>query len=373
LIFHLLDRTGQYLSNNFLDEDFAFYGKILGGKKEVKPRWQRVIDAAERVVGQALGQLFVQATFSAEAKAQALNMVQRLKSTLAEEITSLDWMGAQTKKNALAKLASMTEKIGYPDKWRDYSSLQIDRQSYVGNVMRGDQFEFNRQLAKIGKPVDHLDWSISKGTQSTAASYSDLLNEIVFPAGCLQPPIFDPQADDATNLGSMGAIIGHEITHGFDDEGSHYDAAGNLHDWWAGDDKKRFQERIDLIASQFDAYIVGGDTHLKGKLVSGEVAADLGGAIIALGALEKSLGDKARTKDANGFTPEQRFFISFAQMFAENSRPERDRLQAKTNEHPSAKLRVNGTLANMDAFAKAFNCGNDCPMMLPADRRCRLW
>jgi predicted metalloendopeptidase len=271
-------------------------------------------------------------------------------------------MGADTKKNAIAKLDAFSQKIGYPDKWRDYSGLKIDRDSYVWNVLRGEQFEFKRQLEKIGKPVDRTDWLMNP--QEVNAYYQAEMNEIVFPAGILQPPFFDAQADDAANFGSMGMIIGHEMTHGFDDEGSKFDGAGNMKDWWTEEDKKRFQERVDLIVNQFNGYTVAADTKVKGKLVSGEAAADLGGLTIAYKALERSLEGKPRTTDPNGFTAEQRFFISFAQGWAQNTRLERERLMANTNPHPTPKLRVNGTLANMDAFATTFNCAKDCQMML---------
>jgi putative endopeptidase len=371
LTFHLVSDTAAYLSNKFVEEEFDFDGRILQGKKENLPRWKRVIHTADSEVGQPLGQLYVKAAFSPEAKARALDMVQRLKAVLRDEITKLDWMGADTKKNAIAKLDAFSQKIGYPDKWRDYSGLKIDRDSYVWNVLRGEQFEFKRQLEKIGKPVDRTDWLMNP--QEVNAYYQAEMNEIVFPAGILQPPFFDAQADDAANFGSMGMIIGHEMTHGFDDEGSKFDGAGNMKDWWTEEDKKRFQERVDLIVNQFNGYTVAADTKVKGKLVSGEAAADLGGLTIAYKALERSLEGKPRTTDPNGFTAEQRFFISFAQGWAQNTRLERERLMANTNPHPTPKLRVNGTLANMDAFATTFNCAKDCQMMLSPEKRCHLW
>lgn len=371
LSWRLLSDAAPFLSNNFVEEKFNFDGKILQGKKQNLPRWKRVIQTADHEMGQALGQVYVKTAFSPQAKARALDLVSKLKAQFREDLGKLDWMSADTKKNALAKLDKFTQKIGYPDKWRDYSGLKIERDSYAANVFRAEEFEFKRQLAKIGKPVDRTEWLMNP--QTVNAYYMAEMNEIVFPAAILQPPFFNPSADDATNLGSIGMIIGHEMTHGFDDEGSKFDGSGNLKDWWTAEDKKHFQERVDHIVNQFDQYTVAGDAKIKGKLVSGEAAADLGGVTIAYKALEKSLGDKPRVKDANGFTPEQRFFIAFAQAWMQNTRPERMRLMAKTDPHPLAKLRVNGTVANMDAFVKAFGCAQDAPIMLPADKRTHLW
>lgn len=371
LTWHLVEESSPYLSSKFVDENFDFNGKALDGKKQNLPRWKRVINIADKELGQALGQLYVKQVFPPEAKQRALELVHGLKAVLRDEITKLDWMGEDTKKNAVAKLDAFTEKIGYPDKWRDYSKLEIKRDSYVWNVLRGEQFEFNRELAKIGKPVDRTEWLMNP--QTINAYYQAEMNEIVFPAGILQPPFFDAKADDAVNFGSIGMIIGHEMTHGFDDEGSKFDGQGNMKDWWTADDKKHFQERVDLIVKQFDGYTVAGDTHLKGNLVSGEAAADLGGLTISYKAMERALANKPHTKDAAGFTPEQRFFISFAQGWAQNTRLERERLMAKTNPHPIPHLRVNGTVANMDAFPKAFDLPDNCPLMLPPDKRCRLW
>ncbi len=371
LRWHLVSGAAPYLSSKFVDEDFEFEGRILNGKKENLPRWKRVIEIADHEMGMMAGQLYVETAFPPEAKAKALALVHNLKNTLRQELSNLDWMGPETRKNAIAKLDLFSEKIGYPDKWRDYSKLEVNRDSYVGNIFKAEQFEFNRQLAKIGKPVDRTEWLMNP--QAVNAYYMAEMNEIVFPAGILQPPIFDPKADDATNLGSMGMIIGHEMTHGFDDQGRKFDGSGNLKEWWTADDLKRFNERVDLISKQFDKYVVAGDTHFKGALVSGESAADLGGLTIAYKTLEHSLEGKPHTKDVNGFTPEQQFFLAFAQMWATNYRPEKERLMANTNPHPTAHFRVNGTLANMDTFEKAFECKDDCQMLLPSKDRCRLW
>ncbi len=372
LTFHLIDDAAPYLSSKFENEDFNFHGHLLEGKKVIMPRWKRVVEATNRALGEAVGEVYVRTAFPPEAKKKALALVVQLRDVLKNDLTTLEWMSPETRKNALVKIDAFVEKIGYPDKWRDYSKLHVSRDgSYLANVTRANEFEFNRQLSKIGKPVDRTEWFMNAHTVN--AYYSPEMNEIVFPAGILQPPVFDVNADDATNLGGMGMVIGHEMTHGFDDQGSKFDAKGNLHNWWTDEDMKHFESRVDLIRNQYDGYVVAGDTHLKGKLVAGEAAADLGGLTIAYKTLEKILGDKPREKDASGFTPEQRFFLAFAQAWATNYRPERERLIAKTNPHPTAEYRVNGTLANMDAFAEAFKCDDKDSMMLAPEKRCRLW
>lgn len=371
LTWHLVDAAAPYLSTRFVDADFDFHGRTLTGKKQNLPRWKRVINAADRALGEAVGQLYVNRTFSPEAKERALDLVNKMKEVLKEDLASLDWMDDATRKNAIAKLEKFGLKIGYPDRWRDYSKLEIDRDSYLKNILSAERFEFARQLDKIGKPVDRNEWFMSP--QTVNAYYSAELNEIVFPAGILQPPIFDPDADDATNLGAMGMVIGHEMTHGFDDQGSKFDGDGNLKNWWSEDDLKRFKARIALIESQYESYKVIDDLHFKGKLVAGEAAADLGGLTIAYKTLKKVCPD-LKEKDDNGFTPEKRFFLSFAQAWATNIRPEKERLMLATDPHPTPHYRVNGTVANMDVFEDVF--GDDektASMMLPSDKRCRLW
>lgn len=371
LKWHLVSKAAPYLSTRFVDENFNFYGKTLTGKKENLPRWKRVVNASDKAMGEAVGETYVKEAFTPEAKERALNLVQKIKEVLREDLARLDWMGEETRKNAIAKLDALGLKIGYPDRWRDYSKLEIDRDSYLANAFNAEKFEFHRQLDKIGKPVDRTEWLMSP--QTVNAYYWAEQNEIVFPAGILQPPIFDPKADDATNLGAMGMIIGHELTHGFDDQGSKFDGKGNLKNWWTEDDQKRFKERVALIEKQYESYKVIDDVRFKGKLVAGEAAADLGGVTIAYKTLQKILGDQPRKPDENGFTPEQRFFISFAQAWATNIRPEKKRLMAATDPHPTPRYRVIGTLANMDAFEKTFGAGGDTPMMLPANERCQLW
>ncbi len=371
LRWQVLNQAAPYLSSKFVDADFEFYGKTLTGKKENLPRWKRVISAVDRYMGEASGQLYVKENFPERAKEKALHLVRTLKQVLKEDLEQLDWMDSETKKNALAKLDTLALKIGYPDKFRDYSKLSTDRNSYVASILNGEQFEFHRQMTKIGKPVDRAEWFMSP--QTVNAYYSAEMNEIVFPAGILQHPIFDPDADDATNLGAMGMIIGHELTHGFDDQGSKFDGKGNLRNWWSAEDLKRFKERIALIEQQYETYKVDEDVHFKGKLVAGEAAADLGGLSLSYRALEKLLGSEKRVKDKDGFTPEQRFFISFAQAWATNIRPEKARMMAAVDPHPTPHYRVNGTLANMDSFEKVFALGENHEMMLPTDKRCRLW
>lgn len=371
LKWHLVDGTCSYLSDRFVDANFDFFGKTLTGKKENLPRWKRVANTIDVYIGEALGQLYVKDNFNPEAKKLALRLVNKIKEVLREDLETLEWMDKTTRKNAIAKMDQFGLKIGYPDKWRDYSKLDITRDSYVGNIMRGSKFEFHRQLNKVGKPVDRGEWFMN--AQTVNAYYSPVMNEIVFPAGILQPPIFNPKSDDAINLGAMGMVIGHEMTHGFDDQGSKFDGKGNLKNWWSKDDLKRFKERIALIETQYEGYKVGAGTNFKGKLVAGEAAADLGGLTLAYKALKK-LNPKYNTeKDENGFTAEQRFFLSFAQAWATNIRPEKERMMTAVDPHPTPHFRVNGTLANMDVFEKAFPLGDERSMMLPNDKRCRLW
>jgi putative endopeptidase len=280
-------------------------------------------------------------------------------------------MGSDTRKQAIAKLEAFLPKIGYPDKWRDYSALQVDRGPYVENVFRADRFEFRRDLAKIGKPVDRAEWGMSPPTVN--AYYNPSMNEIVFPAGILQPPFFDPEADDAINYGGIGAVIGHEMTHGFDDQGAKFDGQGNLKNWWSPEDLKSFQARAGCVEKQFDRYEVEPKLHENGKLVLGESIADLGGLTIAYAAFQKSLQGKPAPKDIDGFSPEQRFFLGWAQVWADNIRPEYARLLVNTDPHPLARFRANGPLSNMPAFAKAFACKPGDPMVRPATERCQVW
>jgi putative endopeptidase len=369
LRWHLLDATAPGLSEKFVAEDFEFHGKALRGAKEILPRWKRCVQATDRNLGEALGQLYVQKYFPPEAKARALEMVHNLTAALHDDLQTLPWMGPETRAQATAKLEAFGVKIGYPDKWRDYSALKIDRASYMQNELRGAEFEFQRQLNKVGKPVDRTEWGM---TPPTVNAYNrSSMNEIVFPAGILQPPFYDPKADDAVNYGGMGAVIGHEITHGFDDQGSKFDAKGNLKDWWSADDLKNFKERSQCVSDQFDGYVVDGDLHENGKLVLGESIADLGGLTISYAAYEKSLQGKQRPPDKDGFTPEQRFFLGWAQVWGANMRLENARLLTNTDPHPLPRFRGNGPLSNMAEFAKAFGCQKGEAMV--RGQACKIW
>ncbi|MGH9407528.1 MAG: M13 family metallopeptidase [Terriglobia bacterium] len=370
LRWHLIHASAPYLPDAFVDEHFNFYGKVLTGTQQILPRWKRCVRAADGAMGMALGEQYVQVAFPPAAKARALSLVNNLMAALRSDITTLSWMGPSTRKFALAKLQVYLKKIGYPVKWRDYSALQINRGAYVNNVFRANTFEFHRELNKIGKPVDRTEWEMTPPTVN--AYYDPLLNEIVFPAGILQPPFFNPKADDAVNYGAIGAVIGHEMTHGFDDEGSQFDAQGNMVNWWTPQDKKRFDARAQCIVNQFNGFVVQGNLHENGKLVQGESIADLGGLTIAYAAFQRTPEAKSRQK-IDGFTPDQRFFLGFAQIWASNSRPEFARLLTLTDPHPLDRFRVNGPLSNMPAFAQAWHCAPGEAMARPPAERCKIW
>jgi predicted metalloendopeptidase len=374
LRWHLIHAAAPHLSQPFVDENFRFYRQVLTGAKQDRPRWKRVLDQVDANLGDALGQLYVEETFPPAAKQRALAMVNDLKIALRRKIETLDWMGDETKKEALAKLDAMGVKIGYPDKWRDYSKLQIRHQPYVLNVFAGQTFEMKRHLARIGKPVDPAEWGMSP--QTVNAYYSPNRNEVVFPAGILQPPFFFQDADDAVNYGGIGAVIGHEMTHGFDDRGRHFDARGNLRDWWTAEDARRFLERGRKIVSQFDSYVAIDSLHVNGRLTEGENIADLGGVKIALSALESALSRQTaeeRDKKIDGLTQGQRFFLSYAQIWRSNVRPEYLRLILNVDPHSPAPFRVNGPLSNLPEFAKAFGISEPSPMIRPANERVQIW
>jgi putative endopeptidase len=371
LRWHLINSTARALSSPFVDEDFHFKGTILTGTKENLPRWKRCVSYTDHALGEALGQAYVKKAFPPEAKTRALEMVKNLEAALADDLRQLPWMSEATRQQALTKLQAITNKIGYPDKWRDYSALEIDRGPYVVNAIRAATFEFHRDLNKVGKPVDRTEWAMTPPTVN--AYYNPLLNEIVFPAGILQPPFFDFKADDALNYGGMGSVIGHEMTHGFDDEGSQFDAQGNLKNWWTPDDLKNFKARGECVAKQFDSYFVEDKLHENGKLVEGESIADLGGLVVAYAAFQKTLEGKPRPPEIDGFTPEQRFFLGYAQGWADNIRPEFARLLTNVDPHPLPQFRVNGPLSNLPAFAQAFHCKQGDPMVRPPSERCAIW
>jgi len=370
LRWHVLNNNALALSSAFVDEDFNFKGKTLMGSKENLPRWKRCAAGTDRVLGEAVGQVWVKKAFPPSAKERALEMVRNLEAALTEDIGTLSWMSAETKKQAIAKLNAFINKIGYPDKWRDYSALEIDRGPYVLNRVRANAFEKRRDLNKIGKPVDKTEWGMSPPTVN--AYYNPLINEIVFPAGILQPPFFDAEADDAYNYGGMGSVIGHEMTHGFDDQGAQFDATGNLKNWWTDEDLKNFKARAECVINQFNGFEVEKGLNMNGKLVVGESIADLGGLVIAYAAFQKAMAGKPR-KTIDGFKPEQRFFLGYARGWATNMRPELARLVTKTNPHPLAKFRVNGPLSNMPQFAAAFSCKTDDPMVRAEKDRCQIW
>ncbi|HET8655348.1 MAG TPA: M13 family metallopeptidase [Longimicrobiaceae bacterium] len=369
LRWHLAQAESPRLSSAFVNEAFHFNQRLYGTKK-LQERWKRCLAATDDGLGEMLGKAYVKETFTPEAKARALSMVHNLEAALRDRIGALAWMSDSTKQQALLKLDAFTEKIGYPDKWRDYSALRVTAGSFVDNAMRADRFEFERDMAKIGKPVDRTEWGMTPPTVN--AYYNPSMNEIVFPAGILQPPFFDPNADDATNYGAMGAVIGHEMTHGFDDQGRKYDAQGNLHDWWTPEDAKRFDARADLIRSQFGGYVAVDTLHLNGKLTSGENIADLGGLTVAYAALQKDLAGKPRAT-IDGYTPEQRFFLSWAHIWRELRSPEYSRLLVTVDPHSPGQWRVNGPLSNMPEFAKAFGCQAGDPMVRPEKERVQIW
>ena len=370
LRWRVIDAAAASLSKKFVDEDFDFKGRILTGTKENLPRWKRCVQSTDRALGEAVGQVYVEKNFPPASKERMLTLVKNMVAALREDITTLGWMSPQTRQQAITKLEAFARKIGYPDKWRDYSALNVDRSSFVGNLMRARAFEVNRNLNKIGKPLDRTEWGMTPPTVN--AYYNPSMNEIVFPAGILQAPFFDASADDAVNYGAIGAVIGHEMTHGFDDQGAQFDAEGNLKNWWTDTDLKNFKERTECVVKQFDAFVVDPKDNLRqnGKLVVGEAVADLGGLTIAYAAFQKSIENK-RLAPIDGFTPEQRFFLGFAQVWAGTSRPEFERLQTNTDPHPLGRFRVNGTVSNMPQFAQAFGCKAGDPMVR-ADR-CQIW
>jgi putative endopeptidase len=364
-----VNRMARFLSKAFEEEDFEFNDKTLTGTPEMSPRWKRCERVTERVLGDAVGQLYVEKFFPATAKSQMEDLVKDLIAALRADIPTLAWMGAETKKAAVAKLDAFEVKVGYPSKWKEYSGLAVDRGPYALNVMRSTEFERRRSLNKIGKPVDREEWPVPATTVD--AFNLGQMNEIVFPAGILQPPFFDPQRDDAYNYGGIGAVIGHEITHGFDDAGAKLDAHGNLRNWWIAADLKSFQERGECVANQFSGYVVAEGVHENGKLVEGESIADLGGLAIAYSAYQRLLRRKPAKDDGSGFTPEQRFFLGYAQVWAVNERPEIEKLFAATNPHAVPKFRVNGPLSNMAEFLKAFGCKRGDAMV--RENVCKIW
>ena len=360
--------SAAVLSAPFVNENFRFYGTQLTGAKELRPRWKRCVQYTDDDLGEALGQAFVKEAFGPQAKADTLKMVHELEAALEKDINSLAWMTATTKKEALTKLHAISEKIGYPEQWRDYSALTITRGDALGNSQRSNAFEFRRSLAKIGKPVDKTEWEMTPPTVN--AYYNPLENNINFPAGILQPPFYSAKADAAVNFGGAGAVIGHELTHGFDDQGRQFDARGNLKDWWTPADAKAFEDRAQCFVDYYSSLTAVDDVKLNGKLTLGENAADNGGLRISLMAyLARTPAAPAAAID--GFTPEQRLFLGWGQVWCENTRPELARMLAQTNPHSPGRERVNGVVANMPEFQKAFSCEAGAPMV--RQTQCRVW
>jgi endothelin-converting enzyme/putative endopeptidase len=371
LEWHLLNSTASSLSAPFVEEDFAFNGKYLSGTKEMKPRWKRCVESTDNLLGEALGKKYVKKYFPPEAKARMQEMVRNLLAAMRDDILTRPWMSDDTKEKALAKIATFNPKIGYPDKWKDYSHVEIRRAAFFEDMIAGRKFVEEDDRATIGKTVDRGRWGMTPPTSD--AYYNPLLNEIVFPAGILQPPAFDMTAMDAVNYGAIGVVIGHEISHGFDDEGAQFDYQGRLRNWWGDTDLKDFQGRGACVADQFDHYFIEEGVHHNGKLVLGESIGDLGGAKIAYLAYERSLEDKPRPADIDGFTPEQQFFIAWGQFRGDEIRPEAQRLMMQTDPHPVAKYRVIGPLSNLPEFQKAWSCKADAAMVRPEGKRCDVW
>lgn len=370
LRFHVADAASPYLSKGFVDENFDFYRKYLRGAKEQQPRWKRCVSYTDRQLGEALGQAFVAKVFSPELKGSTLEIVRGVEDAMAIRIQQLDWMSPETKAQALKKLHGIRNKIGYPDKWRDYSSITISRTDFAGNMARTDIFEHHREINKIGKPLDRGEWGMSPPTVN--AYYDPQMNDINFPAGVLQPPLYDAKMDAAPNYGNTGGTIGHELTHGFDDEGSQYDADGNLRNWWTKSDREKFEARTKCVEDQYAGYVVVDDIHINSKLTLGEDVADLGGEILAYMAWQNAT--KGQTLTArDGLTPEQRFFVGFAQWACENTRPEDLRVRAATDPHSPGEYRINGVVVNMPEFAAAFACKAGQPMTKPAEKVCKVW
>ena len=367
LAFNLLSAAAPYLSDDFVDADFEFYGKVMSGKQEQQPRWKRSLNTVNGALGEAVGEMYVEKYFPASSKEKMLTLVGNLQTALSERINGLEWMSDTTKAKAQEKLAAFTVKIGYPDKWRDYSGLEIKDDSYWANVRRSNIFDMAYQLADVDKPVDKSRWHMNP--QTVNAYYHPTTNEICFPAAILQPPFFNPDADDAVNYGAIGVVIGHEMTHGFDDQGRNYDKDGNLIDWWTAEDAVRFKERADKLVDQYDQIIVIDTLHANGRFTLGENIADHGGLLVAHQAYLNSLKGKETPAPIDGFTNEQRFFLGYATLWGQNIRPEEIRRRTKIDPHSLGKWRVNAALRNIAPFYAAFDIKEGDPMfMAPADR-----
>jgi putative endopeptidase len=368
LRWHLAREESPYLSSDFVRSGFDFYSKYLRGVTEMQPRWKRCVRYVDYNLGEALGQIFVEKTFSPETKARALAMTQQIEKAMEGEIEKLDWMSPETKRQALEKLHAVRNKIGYPDRWRDYTALTVVRGDFLGNRDRAVIFESKRQLAKIGKPVDRGEWEVPPPTVD--AYYDPQMNDINFPAGVLQPPLFDPKMDDAPNYGNTGSTIGHELTHGFDDEGRQFDAKGNLRDWWTAQDAAQFEKRAACVVDEYGQFTVVDNIKINSKLTEGEDVADLGGTLLAYIAW-KAAAQGQNLQPIGGFTPDQRFFIGMAQWACGDERPESKRVTAVTDPHSPLEYRINGVLSNLPEFQQAFSCKAAQPMVRA--QACRIW
>jgi putative endopeptidase len=368
LRWHVAHARAPYLSEKFVAEDFGFYRKTLRGVSQMPARWKQCVRYVDRDLGEALGEEFVRRTFTAETKQKTIEMTKLVEKAMEHEIRTLDWMTQPTKLRALEKLHSIANKVGYPERWRDYSKVELQRGDFAGNVVRATRFESEREIRKIGQPLDRGEWHMTPPTVN--AYYNPQMNDINFPAGVLQPPLYDPKMDDAPNYGNTGSTIGHELTHGFDDEGRKFDAQGNLKDWWTEADAKAFEERVGCLQNQYAEYVIVDDIHINSKLTSGEDVADLGGTLLAYIAWKEAVANE-NLQPQDGFTPDQRFFIGFAQWACSNQRPENERVNALTNPHSPGRYRINGIVSNMPEFAKAFNCGEGKPMV--RKNICKIW
>ncbi|MCV2370590.1 M13 family metallopeptidase [Roseateles oligotrophus] len=370
LSWQLLSSQAAHLSAELVQADFDFFGHTLNGVPQLKPRWKRCVELVDAQLGEALGQEFVRDNFSPELKAMTQEMTQEIEAAMAVSIKSLSWMSAATKERAMEKLHAIVNKVGYPDQWRDYSALTVAQGDFLGNVQRGNAFEARRQLAKIGKPLDRAEWGMTP--QTVNAYYSGQMNDMNFPAAVLQPPLFDPKIDAAPNYGNTGGTIGHELIHGFDDEGRQFDAKGNLRDWWGKKDGKAFEQRAACVADQYAQYTIVDDIKINSKLTLGEDLADLGGMVLAMTAWKAHTANM-KLEPREGLTPEQRFFVGFAQWDCNNARPESLRVQAATNPHSPGRYRINGVTVNMPEFEKAFACKPGQAMVKPDAKRCKVW
>jgi putative endopeptidase len=369
----LIDRMAPYLADSFSNEQFDFYGKTLRGQQEQKPRWKRVLGATENNVGEALGQLYVKQYFPAESKAEMEKLVDNLRASLKARLEKLDWMSADTKAKAIEKWDSFMPKIGYPDKWRSWDGLATNRDGYAQNVLAASKFNYDWLMGKVGKPVDRTEWGMTP--QTVNAYYNPQQNEIVFPAAILQPPFFDPKADPAMNYGGIGAVIGHEMLHGYDDQGAQFDAKGNFVNWWQAADKKGFEARTAKLVKQFDDYRSIDNLPVKGQLTLGENIADIGGLTVAYDALQKALADAGKSPDEkiDGYTENQRFFLNWATVWRRNFAPEELKVRLNTDPHAPANFRAIGAPSNMPAFATAFQCKAGDAMVRPDDKRVVIW